>query len=75
MQLKDKNPIKLSEKPSYCYVVRPEDTNSMFPQHETCDFPKYQNELEAAGKWNVMLGFKGKTHEVSFDVNLKPMGK
>lgn len=71
----NKIPIKLPEPLSYCYVVRPEETKTMFPQHDECDFPKYQNEFEAAGKWNVMVGLKGKTNEVSFDVDLRPMGK
>lgn len=75
MDMDTKSPIILPETPSYCYVMRPEDPNAMFPQYETCDFPKYQNVLEAAGKWNVMVGLRGTTNEVSFDVNLKPKGK
>lgn len=75
MDLKFKSPIELLEPPSYCYVMRPDETTSTFPQYEKCDFSTFQNKLEAAAKWSVMVGLKGKTHEVSFDVNLKPMGK
>lgn len=75
VNLKTNSLIELAEPPSYCYVLRPKETKTMFPQYEKCDFPKFQNELEAAGKWNVTVGLKGKTQEVSFDVNVKPDGK
>lgn len=70
-----KSPIELPESLSYCYVLRPEENPTMFPQYKKCDFPKLQNEIEAAGKWNVMIGLKGQTRETSFDVNFMPMGK
>lgn len=69
------NPIELSEKPAYCYVSRPNTVKTSFPQHEKCDFPDFQNDFDALGKWNVMYGAKGKTQEISFDLNVESNGK
>lgn len=69
------HPIDVHEKPAYCYVLRPKQTKTIFPQHEKCDFPKFHTDLESIGKWQVMYGAQGKTRETSFDVNIEGNGK
>ncbi|XP_055298260.1 uncharacterized protein LOC129566399 [Sitodiplosis mosellana] len=59
------------EQTEYCYVLRPDQTKTAFPQHENCDFPKFKSDAEGNGIWNVVSGVKGKTHEVTFEVNVK----
>lgn len=59
----------------YCYVLRPEQQRSEFPQHDQCVIPKIDTELEANGIWNVVAGVEGKTTEVMFEVNVEAKGK
>lgn len=60
---------------NYCYVVRPDGSKSNFPEHEHCAFPEFSRETEGNGVWQVVSGIKGKTNEVSFEVNVQPIGK
>lgn len=60
---------------AYCYVLRPDQTKTMFPQHEVCDFPKHTNVSERNGIWNVVSGVKGKTQEISYQINVQPNRK
>lgn len=60
---------------AYCYVLRPDQSKSVFPQHENCDFPKFNHESEGNGIWHVVSGIKGITQEVSFEVNVQTNGK
>lgn len=55
---------------SYCYVIRPEQTKSQLPQHSKCTLPEIYDERDANGIWNVVSGVKGKTEEISFQVNV-----
>lgn len=63
------------ENTAYCYVQRPDQTGNSFPQHDTCVFPEFQNEYEGQGMWQVVSGVKGKTQEISFQVNVQTIGK
>lgn len=63
------------EKTTYCYVLRPDETKTTFPQHENCGFPALSRESEMNGIWQIVSGIKGKTEEVSFQVNVQPIGK
>lgn len=57
-------------------MVRPDDKKTAFPQHENCDFPKFHHsESESNGIWHVVSGVKGKTQEVTFQVNVQANGK
>ena len=60
---------------AYCYVLRPNQAKTAFPQHEDCEFPKFNSDSEGNGIWSVVSGIKGKTQEVSFQVNVKAPGK
>lgn len=55
-------------------MLRPEQTKTDFPHHEKCDFPKFHSAIEANGVWNVVSGIKGKTQEISFEVNVEADG-
>lgn len=63
------------ENTAYCYVLRPDESKTAFPQHENCEFPKFNSESEGNGIWHVVSGVKGKTQEVSFQVNVQATGK
>lgn len=63
------------EKTTYCYVLRPHESKTAFPQHENCDFPELIPDTKINGIWQVVSGVKGRTQEVSFEVNVEPIGK
>lgn len=63
------------EQTAYCYVLRPDQSKTVFPQHENCDFPKFNHDSEGNGIWQVVSGVKGKTQEISFEVNVQATGK
>lgn len=55
-------------------MVRPDQTKAALPQHENCEFPKFDSDSEGNGIWRVVSGVKGSTHEVTFDVNVQTNG-
>lgn len=63
------------DKTAYCYVLRPDKTENAFPQHDTCVFPEFEHDFEGNGLWKVVSGVKGKTQEISFQVNVQTIGK
>lgn len=65
----------MSEETAYCFISRPDATKSASPWHEKCQFPSFQSDREANGLWDVVGGVKGKTPEVSFQVNVQAQGE
>ncbi|XP_031627128.1 uncharacterized protein LOC116343281 isoform X2 [Contarinia nasturtii] len=59
------------EQTTYCYVLRPGETKTAFPQYQSCEFPKLNDELEGNGIWNVVAGVRGKTQEISYKINVQ----
>lgn len=59
------------EQTSYCYVLRPDQMKNDFPQHSTCKFPKFDNFADANGIWQIVAGLKGKTAELTFQVDVQ----
>lgn len=58
----------------YCYVLRPNEVRSEFPQHSQCMIPEIDKDLDANGIWKVIVGIDGKTEEHSFEVNVDVRG-
>ncbi|KAJ6639664.1 hypothetical protein Bhyg_12411, partial [Pseudolycoriella hygida] len=54
----------------YCYVIRPSQDNSGFPQHNECTIPEIDRDLDANGRWIVVAGIDGKTEEHIFEVSV-----
>lgn len=65
----------MSAETAYCYVSRPDASESTNPWHEQCEFPEFGSDQEANGLWDVVGGVRGKTQEVSFQVNVQAEGK
>lgn len=59
---------------TYCYVLRPNQPKTEFPYHEKCEFPEIGKEVDANGIWHVVSGVKGKTEEVTYEVNVQAKG-
>lgn len=59
----------------YCYVLRPTQQRSEFPQHAKCDFPEMMEEIDANGIWNVVTGIEGQTEEIIYEVNVEAKGE
>lgn len=58
----------------YCYIVRPGQERSEFPQHGKCVVPTVDKELDANGEWNVFAGIEGRTEEYKFDIYVEADG-
>lgn len=58
----------------YCYVVRPSQPKTEFPDHSKCSFPHLMEELDANGVWNVVTAIEGQTEEVIYEVNVESKG-
>lgn len=71
----DITPVQLIHQTSYCYVLRPDQTASALPNHEMCTLPKLNSTAHGTGIWNIVSGVKGKTHEVTFQVNVRTNGR
>lgn len=71
----DMTPIQLDNPTSYCYVLRPDQTESTLPSHENCYLPKLDSIAQRTGIWNIVSGVKGKTHEFTFQVNVRTKGR
>lgn len=64
----------MSADTAYCYVSRPDATESAGPWHEHCKFPEFHSDQEANGAWDVVGGVRGKTQEIAFRVNVQAQG-
>lgn len=58
----------------YCYVLRPNEERSEFPQHSQCMIPEIDKDLDANGMWKIIAGIDGKTEEYVFEVNVDVKG-
>lgn len=58
----------------YCFVLRPNEERSEFPQHSQCMIPKIDKELDANGLWKVIAGIDGKAEEHVFEINVDVPG-
>lgn len=58
----------------YCYVIRPNQAKTEFPQHSKCNFPAMMDEMDANGVWNVVTGIEGQTDEVIYEINVEEKG-
>lgn len=80
MQLIDRKDINslndavLNDEMTYCYLSRPDQTTTANHFSENCSFPPFDNDQEANGLWDVKGGVKGKTEEISFQVNVQTKG-
>lgn len=58
----------------YCYVVRPNQAKTEFPDHSKCNFPELAEQLDANGVWNVVTAIEGQTEEVVYEVSVEAKG-
>lgn len=72
--INDLSDAVLSDEMTYCYISRPDQTTSVNHFSENCTFPSFHNDQEANGLWDVRGGVKGKTDEISFQVNVQTKG-
>lgn len=57
----------------YCYITRPDQPKSEYPQHSMCQFPDMED-ADAGGVWHVVTGIDGHTEETKFEVIVEPKG-